>query len=281
MSRRRSAVVGIDAAWTDRNPSAVARLERRRAGWTLVRLGRSFAEWTDAGRVYDWWRAPAHASGRDDLRRTRETFVGVDAVAVDMPLAHGPVTSRRASDQALSRAYAARGAAVHSPTPERPGPVADTMHDELVAAGLRLAALDDESPPAGRALVGSFFEVYPHASILELMHLERRLPYKVSRAAKYWPDASPAERRALVAERLDALRDALAECVDGVPATLPSARALLASPPPGARPPALRTLKGLEDALDAVVCAWTAARTLDGHATAYGDAHSAIRVGLG
>lgn len=277
---RVAAVVGIDAAWTDHHPSAVAKLVRRRAGWTLERLGRSYAEWNAVGQVDDWWSAPSHGSGRSDLADAVPTLRGLHAVAVDMPLAATPIVTRRASDQALSRVYASRGAAVHSPTPERPGPIADAMREALVDAGLRFAPLDDSSPAAGEALRGTFFEVYPHATILELMQLERRLPYKVSRTAKYWPDASPDERRARVAERLDALRAALAERVAGVTDLVPSAVATLASPPPGARPPTLRTLKGLEDALDAVVCAWTAARALEGHATAHGDAHSAIRVAL-
>ncbi len=274
-------MVGIDAAWTDHHPSAVARIERGASGWRLVGVARSYAEWSAGARVGSWWDAPAHVSGRDELPTATASFADVACVAVDMPLAAASITSRRVSDQLVSRAYAARGAAVHSPTPERPGPIADAMRAALTSAGLRFAPLDDEHPPAGDVLRGTFFEVYPHTSIIELLHLARRLPYKVARSAKYWPAASPEMRRTLLAANLDRLRDALAATIAGVDTQVPSARALLADAPRrGRRPPTMRTLKGLEDALDAIVCAWTAARVIDGHARAYGDAVSAIRVGL-
>jgi predicted RNase H-like nuclease len=108
--------------------------------------------------------------------------------------------------------------------------------------------------------------------IVEMIGLDRRLPYKVARRQKYWPDAKPNERWWKVASELDRLRDALASRINGIEDIIPTATSLLDLAPKSKG----AVLKGFEDALDAVVCAFVGCEFLKGHATPFGDQESAI-----
>ena len=57
-----------------------------------------------------------------------------------------PITGSRAADAAVSRAYGSRGAAVHSPSSERPGAISDQLTRDFAAAGFPLAT---GATPAG------------------------------------------------------------------------------------------------------------------------------------
>ena len=72
-------------------------------------------------------------------------------------------------------------------------------------------------------------------------------------------------------DNLNKLRRALAHEIEGVDRIIPSAHRILQL---GQR----RLLKNLEDALDALVCAWTGIQILRGRAVAYGDDAGAIWV---
>src|SRR5438552_1783477 len=84
--------------------------------------------------------------------------------------------------------------------------------------------------PSGGALVGAagfpiataapddvrgprLVEVYPHPALLTLLGRPYRVPYKVSKASRYWPDATPAERRASLLGELTAISGALAQAL--------------------------------------------------------------------
>ena len=71
----------------------------------------------------------------------------VDLIAVDMPLATEPISARRAADREVSRLFGGRGCAVHSPTKERPGRLADDLRSALAARGYRLQTADDPAEP--------------------------------------------------------------------------------------------------------------------------------------
>jgi hypothetical protein len=58
--------------------------------------------------------------------------VKVAVVSVDMPLATIPITGRRTADSAVSRVYGGKGAAVHSPSVERPGIISDQLSKALL-----------------------------------------------------------------------------------------------------------------------------------------------------
>ncbi|MCQ0971321.1 DUF429 domain-containing protein [Paracoccus sp. TK19116] len=243
-------VLGIDAAWTLHHPSGVA-LAVEEGAWRLAGVWPSYAAFLNSDVL------PTTAL----LIARCVELVGAppDLVTVDMPLSLDPITGRRASDTGVSRAFAARGAATHSPTALRPGPVADRLRADFAAAGYPLLT---------KGQPGRLAEVYPHPALIHLMGADRRLPYKVARAAKYRPLLPPQPRKQRLVEQWRAILDRL-DCV------LPGSSTMLALPDPQDR---LAALKAFEDQFDGIICAWVATEILDGRATAYGDDRSAIWV---
>lgn len=215
------------------------------------------------GRVE--WLRPARG-GPLGIEGLLGRFGPVAVVALDLPLARGALQGPRRADQAVACRFGAAGAGVHSP--RLAASVSAEVFRGLERAGLRHVAA------AAPGRTGVFLEVHPHAAILHLLDLESRLPYKVARRARYWPQASPQERLVRIATNLDRLREGLAGYFEGVDDVVPRARELLGST---TRSPA-RLLKGLEDALDAAVCAYVAAEYLRGNAVALGDDRAAIWV---
>ncbi|GJM21405.1 MAG: hypothetical protein DHS20C15_13200 [Planctomycetota bacterium] len=264
--------LGLDAAWTRRAPSGVALLEGPLHAPRLTLVARDLDEALQGG-TRDWLSKPV--GGFDALPALLAQLAPLHAAGCDIPLGAEPITSRRACDTELSRAYGARKAAVHSPTAQRPGPLACELREAFAAIGLSVLGAGQVAPVSTTPVApGHVFEVYPHAAIIELMRLPRRLPYKVARRGKAFAHLPSAERFKWCAVFLDALRGALAQQIAGVNELIPSAQALLRAGTPRRE----ATLKGVEDALDAVVCAWVAHEALAGRTRAYGDATSAIRV---
>jgi predicted RNase H-like nuclease len=179
-------------------------------------------------------------------------------VAVDMPLSHRPIVGRRRSDDEISRVYGGRHCSTHSPSALRPGSVGEALQRGLEAEGFELAT----TQLRGRSLV----EVYPHPALVELTGAPRRLPYKVGKLRSYWPNHSPSQRREALLAAWREIVAALETKVAGVAGDL---QMPLADAP-------IRTLKSVEDRLDAVVCAWVGACIFEGRALAHGDAESAI-----
>jgi predicted RNase H-like nuclease len=254
--------LGIDAAWSSRNPSGVALL-----GGTAdcVRLLAVAASYADFLRIAD---VPGPASTQTDgvrslLEAARRIGDGeVDIVAVDMPLSASPIEARRAADHAISRHFGARHCSTHSPTPSRPGSVSEALRAGFERMGYRLCTLEIRRP--------ALIEVYPHPALVVLAEANRRLPYKVSRARSYWPDASADERRRRLLSEWAFILKLLGRDIENL------SRALRLATPDlrGAG------LKSWEDKLDAVICAWVGWCALKGRAEPYGDEESAIWVPL-
>jgi predicted RNase H-like nuclease len=262
-----SAILGIDAAWTAGRPSGVALLQQRGERWRCAALAPSYAQFAGlaAGSAVDWQARPL-GSAPDLaalLAASRQLLDGepVQVIAVDMPLSLEPIRGRRAADAAVSRAFGAQGCAVHSPSAERPGALADRLRADAEDLGYPLgtAATRAGQTPA-------LLEVYPHPALLRLLGAPYRLPYKVANRRKYWPDATPAERLARLLQRLAEIRCALQREIDGVPLEVP----------PLADIASAASLKAVEDALDALVCGWIGIRYLAGRCRAYGDDTAAI-----
>jgi predicted RNase H-like nuclease len=251
-------VLGIDAAWTTRNPSGVALAVDRGSDWRLLAVAPSFAGFHALAGSN-----PATAGEGSWLIADATSLAGTPPalVAVDMPLMDGLITARRVSDNAISSAYGSRGAGTHSPSALRPGRLAVDFLSGLTRAGYPLLC-------QGLITAPGTIEVYPHPALIELTGAPRRLPYKAQNIGKYWPHLHPADRRAALFEQWRRI-------VAALDAALPGSAARLPLPPAAA---AGRDLKSFEDMLDAVVCAWVATMALDGHARAYGDAASAIWV---
>jgi predicted RNase H-like nuclease len=234
-------VLGLDAAWTPHKDSGAAVIEGEPGDWRcLAAFSRRMAS-TDA------LAAAEVAAGKLP-----------DVVSVDMPLARVPIVARRACDNALSSAFGARGCAVHSSTPDRPGRVSSDLMCALSEAGYELAVCGT------RRRRRQVIEVYPHIAVMQLLGAGYRVPYKIARIRKYWPDATPDERMRNIRRFLARILRALEQRISGIP---------LRMPPAGAGP---AEIKRFEDALDGVVCAWIGAQYLEGKCQAYGDDTSAI-----
>lgn len=244
-------VLGVDAAWSVNHPSGVALLSYTAEGRPkLVRAGRSYEEFQQ-GQI-DWPSKPGGSP--PNFYELLKGCPPVSVIALDIPLAPFLIQGRREVDQALSKRYAKYKAAVYSPTKDCPGPLAKAIFEQISAMGYTWALeYTDER---------AFFEVYPHASIIELFNYQERFPYKVSKKNKYWPNASQTERNQNILTNLNTLRDNLNTIVD-LTELIPNLEQ--------ERPYPLTYLKGYEDLLDAVVCAVTGYYYLQGRCKPFGD----------
>jgi predicted RNase H-like nuclease len=262
-------VLGIDAAWTTRQPSGVALVTGAPGQWTLRAVAPSYSSFIEAskGRRVDWTASavPSDTADFQLLLDAAEAMVGQrpSVVAVDMPLALEPFSGRRAADREVSRAYGSRKCSTHSPTAERPGPVSERLSATLEAAGYPLATA--AHPPG---LFPRSIEVYPHPALIHLLGRGERVPYKVSKSRKYWPEASSSTRIERLLREFSAILDGLASRIDDVRDGLRLPESV----------PRLSPLKRYEDGVDAIVCAWVGVCYLEGKAVPYGDSASAIWV---
>lgn len=178
--------------------------------------------------------------------------------AVDMPLSMDPITARQPADQMVSREHGAAGCSTRSPTNRSPGSLADACRRSLQMCGLPLATTLFEAGAAPAAI-----EVYPHVALSSLLGATYRVPYKCGRASRYWPGAPAPERRERLLGQWRTIERALARDISGC--ALPLASTTRA-----------KEMKGIEDQLDAIVCAWLGTRYLEKRARAYGDERAAI-----
>src|SRR5262245_9752822 len=152
------AVLGIDAAWTLAQPSGVALAAETIDGWRLIAVASSYQHF-DALADDRLTREARPRGSMPDARAlltsaTRLCGRPVDLVAIDMPLAHVPITCRRASDNAVSRTYGARKLGTPTPSAARPGPISDALREGFKLSGYPLLT-SAVSPPG-------VIEVYPH-----------------------------------------------------------------------------------------------------------------------
>lgn len=257
-------VLGIDAAWTFRQPSGVAIATETEDGWQLLAAAYSYEQFhrlaSAAPELAE--RSSWHTPIASELLHSATHLAGheVTLVAVDMPLSVSPIVGRRVSDDKISRAYGAKKCSTHSPSETRPGRMSDLMRKDFESLGYPLQT----SSLGERGLI----EVYPHPSLVELADSVERLPYKVCNARKYWPGVSPAERRMRLIQEWRRIVSMLKGELKGV-------ADLLLEPELGAT---ASKMKAFEDALDAVVCAWVGVCVLEGRAAPFGDSESAIWV---
>ena len=102
-------VLGIDAAWTAKEPSGVALLEGSTGEWRCVTVTPSYDSFLALaeGMPVDWTtKARGAVPESDRLIAAAERLLDggkIDVVTVDVPLATVPITGRRAADSAVSR----------------------------------------------------------------------------------------------------------------------------------------------------------------------------------
>jgi predicted RNase H-like nuclease len=99
-----------------------------------------------------------------------------------------------------------------------------------------------------------------------LLGAARRVPYKVSRAAKYWPQETRPERIRRLLEQQQLILAALGKQISAIELLLPD--------PGDVR--SYAELNQYEDALDALMCAWVGLGYLEGAALPYGDARASV-----
>jgi len=174
-------------------------------------------------------------------------------IAMDFPLAIGGVREYRAADLETTRSFSRYGCPVHSPSPERPGRWGEQIVEVLRRHGYEIGV---SRPLPARAVV----EVYPHTALLEIKRLSRRLPYKASRSASYWPGVPLLER---VERLLETYRDLWAVLNGG-------------DFPDVGQNPILSRLKSVEDLIDALVCLHAGRQVCTGGYQPYGDEMAAI-----
>ena len=258
------AVLGIDAAWTDTQPSGVALAIETASGWYLKAAEPSYQRFQSLTDSH--LRTEGRPSGvRPDVRALLASASvlcdgRVDLVSVDMPLAHKPIVGRRFSDDAVSKAYGARNCSTHTPNPSRPGRISDDLRQGFEQEGYPLQTTVVVAP--------GLIEVYPHPALVELANAPNRLPYKASKVASYWPMASPFERRAELYRQWTEILTLLEQEIAGVAKALPALEINAKG----------WQVKAYEDALDAIICAWVAICALEGSVTPFGDENSAIWV---
>lgn len=261
------AILGIDAAWTEHEPSGVALLAGEGDRWTCVAVAPSYQSFIGLARgVPVDWRGRIRASDVppvDDLVGAATQMAGsqVQIVAVDMPMSLAAISGRRPADDLVSREFGNRHCSAHSPGTKRPGSLGARLTADLKRLGFSLATASVPLP-AGRTLL----EVYPHTALLSLLEAERRVAYKVSKSSRLWPKQPITAR---IAELLKVFRtiQSRLDCELGrLPFDIPATAASLSA------------LKPYEDALDAVVSAWMATRYLQGQATPLGDEQAAVWV---
>jgi predicted RNase H-like nuclease len=267
-------------------------LARNRSDWSDDFRGsgaRNRSDWSDYFPGIDWRARPS--GGLPDCDALIEACIAIagappDVIAIDMPLSTTPIVGRRAADNAIASALGRYGLGVHTPTPDRPGPIAELMRAGFEAHGYRLATAGPRPSNQGASNHGAsnhgasnhgpsnqgpsnqgpsnhgpsnheraILEVFPHAAAIRLLGASYRVPYKLGRAAQYWPEKTSAQRKRAILDKWRAIRRALD--VDGFDLRM-------------------RASKRYEDALDAVVCAWVGVEFLAGRAKPYGDDTAAV-----
>ncbi len=264
-----TAILAIDAAWTATEPSGVAVLTKTRRGWRCASVAPSYEAFiaSAAGTRVDWAHGRFRGSAPDvpRLLDAAATLAGaeIDLVAIDMPVARLPFSTRRFADNAVAAAFGRYGCGTHSPTATRPGVLAAQITDGFACAGYPLLVAS-EARSGRRGLI----EVYPHPALLSLLAVPRRVPYKVGKSTLYWPSLAVRQRMSRLLATFRTIRAALAREIRDIPLPLPRPAAV----------PTLAALKRYEDALDALVCGWVGIQFAAGRAVAYGDAAAAVWV---
>lgn len=256
------AVLGIDAAWTTSQPSGVALAVEQGSTWSLAAASASYCEFLSSKDARQLTRPGPTQLVADvpALLNQAENLAGVpvNLTAVDMPLSLEPIIGRRASDDAVSKAYGAQQCGTHTPSATRPGQISASMRLAFEGAGYNLATFATCSK--------SLVEVYPHPALVELANMDKRLPYKYAKTGKYWPGKPLAIRR----EMLRATWKGITRLLDNYIVNTSSMLPIPANHCKG------KELKAFEDKLDAVICCWIGICVLEGKALAYGDETSAI-----
>ena len=195
-------VLGIDAAWTENQPSGISLLASKDdEQCKILRLGDSYENFLEKRQHLTVKPKGSKPEITKIIKNCEALGYSVDAIAVDMPLSNELITKRRSCENEISKAYAAKGASVHSPTIDRPGVIALDLIQSLREQGYFLATKNNK---VHRKAV---LEVYPHTAIIEYLNLDYRYEYKVSKKNSYrnWKSLTKEERNRKLINNLNHL----------------------------------------------------------------------------
>jgi predicted RNase H-like nuclease len=262
----KAAALGIDAAWTEKNASGVALLTFDQKSIECISMAPGYSAFLEP------MKSPSDlmlgVGGLPDAHALVERCKQLSpssklmTVAVDMPLARGPIRGRRRSDNEVSSAFGKYKCGTHSPSAERPGKIACRLRDDFAREGFALAT----DRPKAKSLI----EVYPHPALVNFFGLKERSKYKTSRKNNYWPNATPEQRRRNILKEWVKIVHGLSLTIKGLD-PLVKALSLLPGKPESC-------YKSVEDTIDAIICAYVGVCYARGEAIGYGDGDSAIWV---
>lgn len=255
-------ILAIDAAWTANEPSGVALIKSSNSAWRCVAIAPSYDSFHSLanGIPVQWVNGPfiGAAPNIPRLLQDANKLAGADVglITVDMPMSTVQFTGRRAADNLISIKFGSQGCSTHSPTHNRPGQLGRTLMQNLISAGYPLA--NTTTPPG---TLQRTVEVYPHPALLTLMDRKYRIPYKINKSTRYWPNrAKDIRKKALLAE-FTAIDAALEEKLGptGVPLHFVSPMVTFSQ------------LKRFEDTIDAIICGWIGTCYVATNIVPYGD----------
>lgn len=239
-------ILGIDAAWTENNPSGVALVKKSGSTYECLRVAPSYASFIGLarGQKVNWnSRFSGSSPNIKELLNAAEKLAGnkVDIVTIDMPVSTKEITGGRDADKAVSSAFGAYGAGVFMPKADWPGKLGKTLTNDFEAEGYTLAV-----PGTEPGALGKLIEVYPHPALMMLLDEDYRLLYK----------KGDLEVRL---QNLNRINQALCHKFGSTSLILPEF------------PTTKAALKPYEDAIDALVCAWVGTCYLEGCIQSYPD----------
>lgn len=248
-------ILGVDPAWTSNNPSGVALLSSAGNLIAVAPSYNSFVDLVDGGEV-DWYKKATAGGNIETVLKSAKKLAGQDLitiVTVDMPVSKLQITERRAADNQVSKRFGGRWCGTHSPNQIRPGIISEEFSRIMTKQQYEIATT--------KRLPGkSYLEVYPHTALLRLMGRQKRIPYKESKRSKYWPNLSTEERKHTLINEWCKIVVELKKKVG--PIKIPINNRV--------------SLKAVEDALDAIICAWVGYEYANGRAESLGDDDAAI-----
>jgi predicted RNase H-like nuclease len=261
-------ILALDAAWTATEPSGVALVASHGTGWRSVAVAPSYDSFLSLADGFPvcWNQAASFSGSAPNIPKLlsaaqRLANSPIDLVTIDMPIATIAITERRIADNAISVMFGGRGCSTHTPSAARPGALGATLSAAFCSADFPIATSKTVASQPHHVL-----EVYPHPALLALLHREYRVPYKVGKTRRYWPNLALDQRIAALLYEFSAIHDALVNVFGNVGVPIPPATNVVT----------LSALKRYEDTLDALVCAWVGVQYMQGAAIGHGDETAAI-----
>jgi predicted RNase H-like nuclease len=173
-------VLGIDAAWTETEPSGVSVISSEDGiNCKVIRVAASYDSFLFKND--DLISKPKGSKPEIGRLLTciKEVGCEVDCIAIDMPLSKELIKGRRSCENEVSKIYGSKGASTHTPSIDRPGTISLDLVHSVKELGYSL------STKTNSIICKPLIEVYPHTAIIEYLQLNCRFEYKVSKKNQY------------------------------------------------------------------------------------------------